>query len=472
MLCRVGWFSAILLIPGLWFNVSGCASPKLRAQVDSRVELLSIVFRLAGNVEFNQPTARSPYADAVDRHFGRWQEHDAVRMARELREGHGIGFDAVPGLAVHLNDSFGLRDDIDWKSRPARLDRRWPMAQVPPFVEALQNFARESDFRAFLESQSRRLRTASSRLTDYIAPHNIVPWFEQYFGASRKARFELLCAMLTGGCSYGTSVRFPDGSEEITPVIGVWRWDEAGAPVFGDDVMPIIIHEFAHVYVNPCVDAWLDALRAAGERLLEADRSRMESMAYAGADALLYESLVRACVVRYRQHVEGEAAGRAQLMAEWGCGFLWTDLLADCLAEYERRRSEFQTFHDFMPTIRDCFERISRDQVYMAARFPRVLSFEPAGTEEGIDGNTSELRITLDRPMGEAICVDAIAPAGVAWMGQPAWTEGGTVLRIPVTLAPDTEYELILNGGGRLECRSREGFPLLPTPISFKTHPH
>ena len=83
---------------------------KLDVRVDPRVELMSTIFRLAGNSEYNQPSSKSPYADAVDAHFGAFRQHGAVAMARELRQTRGVSFDAVMSLAVHLTDADTLAE--------------------------------------------------------------------------------------------------------------------------------------------------------------------------------------------------------------------------------------------------------------------------------------------------------------------------------------------------------------------------
>ncbi|HVP10438.1 MAG TPA: hypothetical protein VMV94_04525 [Phycisphaerae bacterium] len=41
--------------------------PALSAHVDPRVELMSIVFRLAGSSEYNMDNSESPYADDVEK---------------------------------------------------------------------------------------------------------------------------------------------------------------------------------------------------------------------------------------------------------------------------------------------------------------------------------------------------------------------------------------------------------------------
>src|ERR1035441_7533062 len=67
-----------------------------RAGIDSRVELISILFRLAGNQEYRQCRAAA-YGHAIDNYFAPYRDHDAVQLARSL----GVGFDAPMKLAVH-----------------------------------------------------------------------------------------------------------------------------------------------------------------------------------------------------------------------------------------------------------------------------------------------------------------------------------------------------------------------------------
>src|ERR1039457_1974980 len=68
-----------------------------RAGIDSRVELMSILFRLAGNQEYRQ--CRVPaYDQAIDKYFAPFRNHDAVHLAHSL----AIGFDAPMKLAVNL----------------------------------------------------------------------------------------------------------------------------------------------------------------------------------------------------------------------------------------------------------------------------------------------------------------------------------------------------------------------------------
>ncbi len=62
-------------------------SPK----VDKQVELLSIVFRLAGNKEYNA-TFFKRYTDKVENHFSAYKEHELIKFASSLRENYNTPF--------------------------------------------------------------------------------------------------------------------------------------------------------------------------------------------------------------------------------------------------------------------------------------------------------------------------------------------------------------------------------------------
>ena len=67
--------------------------------VDPRVELISIIFRLAGNREYNQGKVLRYTAD-VKRQFGPYKEHPVIKLAVSLRKKYGVSFDAPMSLAV------------------------------------------------------------------------------------------------------------------------------------------------------------------------------------------------------------------------------------------------------------------------------------------------------------------------------------------------------------------------------------
>ena len=119
------WF----LIPILSALPTGDDARDFQVTVDPRVELLSVVFRLAGNDEYNQGRVPS-YVSAVEEHFGEFRDNPVVVTARLLRWKRGVSYDAVMSLAVHLRDAESLEEAVPFEPRPAELDKRWRIAET------------------------------------------------------------------------------------------------------------------------------------------------------------------------------------------------------------------------------------------------------------------------------------------------------------------------------------------------------
>jgi hypothetical protein len=99
-------------IAGLYGVVAvEAAAQDLHVAHDPRIELLSIVFRLADAEEY-RACAFPRHEDAIETWFARHRDHRAIQLAREVRDKAGIGFDALPSLAIHLEPlpSLRLRD--------------------------------------------------------------------------------------------------------------------------------------------------------------------------------------------------------------------------------------------------------------------------------------------------------------------------------------------------------------------------
>jgi hypothetical protein len=322
--------------------------------VDPRVELFSIIFYLAGSPEYTQSKAPT-YVQDVEEKFGSFREHDVVKLAQELRKSRGIGFDAPMSLAVHLKPGASLELAMPIEPLPATLDKRWRREDVENFLRDATDLARAAKFEEFFDAHRELYDHAAQRMRDTLAQHAKLNWFDEFFGTRSEARFHLILGMLNGGCCYGPRATV-DRRQEMYCILGVWNWDGAGEAQFPESVVPTIIHEFCHSYANPCVDRHLDQLKDIGDRLVGSARQRMRRQGYGTGDTVLYESLVRACVARYRYANEGPDAGDAEVHQQEGLGFAWMPQLSDCLAEYETHRDQYSSLEAFMPKIVECLK--------------------------------------------------------------------------------------------------------------------
>lgn len=463
--------SLVALVLLITSSVRAEPQKEIPVKVDRRIELLSIVFRLAGNSEYNMPNSKSKYSDEVEAYFGRFRDHEVVKLAGELRNSNGVSYDAVMSMAVHLDDQLPPGPRTPLSPRPALLESRWTDSDAQAFITALDAFVKDTDAAKFFDAHSAFYDQCAQRLSAVVNNREIVPFFDDYFGKRPTASYTVIVGMLNGGGNYGVSMRHADGREEITPVIGVYRWDPQGLPAIGEEVRDTIIHEFCHAYTNAIVDKhWTELERSCGT-LFDHTAATMRRHAYGNAKTLGYESFVRACVSRAMANLYGEKVGSSQAIREACSGFAWTPDFAEVLKQYEADRKSYADFEAFVPQVVAFFDKTAGDYDAMLKRFPQIVSISPADGESKVDAaKTTEIRITFDRPMRDkSWSVVTLDRSQFPKIGKPSFDAAHKVLTIPATLEAGHAYRFGLNGPNFLGFVAEDGMPLLPVEVKFKT---
>ena len=226
--------------------------------VDPRVELVSIIFRLSGNEEYNVPMISS-YDHDVDNHFKSFIDHPAVKFAGELARTKGIGFDGPIWMAIHLKNSFSPRKDINFPQSLIASDSRWSTEDAKKFAALAEKFAKDTAFDAFFVQHRILYTTAESRMQEMFKTDVRLSWFQRFFGKQPGTTFHAIPGMLTGGQSYGPSVKTTDGHRDIYAVITIYS-DNQDLPNFSEEARHIAAHEFIHAYTNPVTDKFASKL--------------------------------------------------------------------------------------------------------------------------------------------------------------------------------------------------------------------
>ncbi len=474
-----------LMLACMWISCSGpdtASGPEIR--VDPRIELMSIIFRLAGNPEYNRGEVQ-PYVEAVEARFGPFREHAVVEMAQELRKTRGVSFDAVMSLAIHFKDPYSLEEEIPFEPRPAALERRWLVKEARTFLEKARDFVRVTDFASFVAEHEDLYRVTAERMQAVMDENEVESWFNGFFGRLPDARFSIVLGLLNGGGSYGPKVIYPDGREDLYTILGVWMTDDHGLPLFNERVLGTVVHEFCHSFSNPVVDRHAEELEDAGLAIFPLVEQEMRSMAYSNWKTMMYESLVRSSVVRWDLARNGREAADRRIAWEEKNHFFWISGMSELLGTYEADRGKYPDLEAFFPEIRRFFDdyaahaeeriggiksRWEEESREMAARAPKIVSIAPADGAEGVDPGLRVLRITFDRPMKDGSW--GVMQRGgntPKIMGDVSYDETRTVFTIPVQLAPDTEYTMGLNSENALAFQDEEGNPLMPTTFRFRT---
>ena len=322
----------------------------IRIQVDPRVELVGIVFHLAGNYEYNQGRIRS-YVKDIKRHFGDFSDHPAVKLAAQLHITRRMSCDGPMSLAVHIDRDYRPRKSLEqW---PWGLDGRWKKKETAEFLEQLRQFAAETRFNEFYEVHSELYEKGMRSCQAVMAEYDLQTWLGEFFGVEEMGDMRLVLGFLNGSSNYGP--RFTDGElHEKYAIIGMPLPDADGNPVFRPRKMPIVAHEFCHSFANPVVDKYMEQLQPAGEKLYAAKALAMKGIGYQNWRSLMYESAVRACVASYIRDSFKPEYLQDYLCEEAGRGFVWTRQLSNLLRTYEGNRDKYPTFESFFPEFIAC----------------------------------------------------------------------------------------------------------------------
>ncbi|MBL9141574.1 MAG: DUF4932 domain-containing protein [Phycisphaerae bacterium] len=452
------------------FLLCGVAHAQLKATVDPRVEFMSAVARTAEFEEYCKPNAASPYSAKVDALMAPFKEHAAIRRMRDVRKSHGLSYDAVMSLALHVGNPPELVERMSLDSSPPRLDARLPPVPTRALLHDLRDLAASVNWMAFAASQKQLYDTAADRLATAANKAPAVEWFDKTIGARPGATYTLIAGLLNGGHNYGVGVQFLDGSpEEIRPVIGCWKWDDQGLPTFSDSIAPLVAHELCHSYTNALVDRHAETLRRAGDQLFAATEKQMKRMAYGNARTVLYETLVRAMVVRYMRDTFGAEAGAKQAAEESKAGFTWVPALAEAFDRYDADRATYPTLDAFVPEIAAV---LNAQAAAMKAGppAPTLVRSTPADGDLQVGAGSSTLRLEFDRPMRK----DSYSLTGSLHdlptdMVLERTENDDRVFVWRMKTEPGRAYTIGLNGGNYRGFKSREGVPLPYTMIRFTT---
>ena len=180
-------------------------------------------------------------------------------------------------------------------------------------------------------------------------------WFDSFFGPKTGTQFYLCPAVLNGPSNYGAHLT-RRGGQDLYCMLGVWENDRDGRPFFDKSVLPTVIHEFTHSYVNPLIFRHEAELEAPCTRLYARCRVAMERQAYGNWRTMALESLVRACVIQYRAKYDGGLAGAAEMLDQHNRGFTWIGELSKALDEYRQQRDRYPALEPFMPRIIEAFK--------------------------------------------------------------------------------------------------------------------
>jgi hypothetical protein len=470
----VGLILAGIVQPALAAEKEKAKAPDVQVRSDPCIELVSIIFHLAGHPEYNR-IFMEDYAKDIEEHFGKFRDHEVVELARKLRSTRGVSYDAPMSLAVHLAEGVKLTEKIPMDPLPKGIDGRWTSENVKEFLTAARKFAEESKFEDFYKAHEPLYAKMQAQLKTLLEKEAHLEWFTEFFGERPQTDFILVPSITNGPNNYGSSCRTADGREEIYCILGVWKLDGKKQPRFDGDVLSTITHEFCHSHTNPLVNRHEAELKVAGEKIFKHVAPTMSRNAYGNWKTMMYESMVRACTIEYLMKYRGKMAAGLDAIEDRNKGFEWIGELSSLLEKkYEKNREKYPTLEAFMPEVVAFFNQYAEDfekkQSVLDKNRPKVVKMTPANGDEEVDPNLTEIRIEFDRPMKDkSWSVVGGGPEFPELVGKPAYDKERKVLTLKVKLKPGHAYHFMLNSDRFRSFQSKEGVPLEPMEVSFST---
>ena len=463
------YITALLLLASAFAFGQRIAPPK----VSKQVELVGIVFRLAGAPEYKHETYKD-YSDAIHKHFDPYKEHNAVALAKQLNQ-KGAGYSYVAALAVHLSEPAELK--LTAAMSRADLKAFGGQKNVDEFLASLRDFYKVSHFEEFWAANTERFALAE-RNFESLAKSVHPEWFDSFYGIKFKGNYKIVIGMGNGINFYGPSVTYRDGSQDIFTVFAPLIED--GEPRLPSNALVFTIHEFNHSFANPFIDRHEKAFESFASKLFAKVEKEMSERAYNSWRILMYESLVRAATNTYLLKYNPNLVAGNRYGDMFEQGFVWVDAYTDLMKEYEAERDEYVTLDSFVPRLTGFFEKVAARELteYVAdfdKRSARVLRVDlRADKVEEVDPELSEIKIVFDRPMdGKGISINVSEKNGekfpelVGGRSAVSFANGNTEFVIKVKLEPNTSYGFVLTGKG---FQTSDRYPLKQYEVRFKTN--
>jgi hypothetical protein len=458
-------------LPGLACNghdTTMVSSPR----VDERIELLSIVFRLAGNQEYNSEEYKE-YAKDINSHFSRYKNHPLIQFAKLLADSNSVGYDAVMCMAVHVTGRPFFLPIVPFSDTIP--EKRWGKLDALKFDSLLRKFYTDAHCDEFFANENKLYKNAE-RSFQVLYGKLDAKWYKEFYGQVPDSRFNLAIGLCNGGSNYGVKVDFPGKQEQIYAIIGAWTFDNKGSPVFpSKKYLPTLIHEFSHSFVNNLVNKNEAKFKKAGIIIYSRDTAIMARQAYAEWKTMISESLVRASVIEYlKVHDQDGKAAEKQIKEELGNGFLWMRELVSLVDSFVTDRKRYPTFEAFMPRIENFYNRVATHLDDFANNFdrlrPHVSFLEPfQNNTTDVDPSLAEISIKFDKRMqgkGHSFSYGEKGKGAFPITKVIGYNDDKTILKINVSLKPDTDYQFIITG---LSFHSTEDYPLVDYVVNFRT---
>ena len=326
-------------------------------EVSPNIELISVVLSYTSWVDtFGiSPGINYSYRDDINTWFDGEKLHSAIIQASNLVF-TGFSFDAPLNFILH----FGAPPNLTLKYNYSNyiLLRGGGEPKLNAFIQELRDFATITNFTDFFTAHK---SFYNSIISDFTAAHNwtdAIITLETFMGLSKSNYTIILTPFMFTGGGFGASI----GDEDNTHLYSIIRTGKIqnNTPYFGSPIsmFNIILHEFAHGFIDPIVEAHMDQFEQYSDLYWTTEGDYPLRGIYTSWQAMLQETLIRA-FTSWAISIEysGEKADE-WLGFEEQQGFYFIRDIYDSYFEFMDKRDQYSTFDHFIPKILKVLDRV------------------------------------------------------------------------------------------------------------------
>lgn len=297
-------------------------------------------------------------------------------------------------------------------------------------------------------------------------------WFQSFYGSKAEENFNIIVSPGCGGHNYGPSYTLPNTKKEVFAIMGTWKVDESGMPIYGkEEYLPTIIHEFNHSFINPLLAKSEKAFEKNGKEIYNAVGYEMSQQAYGSWQIMHNEALVRASVIKYFiDHGVNETEIQMMINNESNKGFIWIKGLVDELNKYDNQRNTYPTLESYLPELSRTYENFAKKISQFDTQRPKVESItEFTNNDKNVNPQIKTITINFDRPLaGKGYSVNYGSKGQYAFpkLDNIHYTNENKSVVMEVQLIPDKEYQFVLTGKN---FKTEQGVSLKTYEVNFKT---
>ena len=368
---KIPSFLIILLIT-LFTNHSAASNFKpytaeingIEFRIDPKIELYNIIAMQFGHN--GMTLSNIPYKHQSLDYFEDMKGHEASELLMQSFRNGWMVDDPIFFL-LHLDENFEIKDNMP----PGIIERAGGLDHLKNLSASIADYAGKSQFNDYFNNVQNNFYKQILDQTAYnFRDFKGKQMLEEFFNEQADS-YTVILNLMGGYGNFGKSINNGSGFDCFAVV--ETNTSAGNLPLYQPSVSTtdLILHEFAHGFVNPKVDSSRDRLQTFSHLYLPIEES-MKSQGYWDWHGVLNEHLVRAAVIEMIRNQEGnELAENIYYRKEMGRRFIYIDLL---LKRLNSHNDSFTSFVSVLPEI-----LAKADEEYILEKMQKVEELrEPA----------------------------------------------------------------------------------------------